>query len=302
MQTQFILSRQFERIRATVSKLELPSLASVQTRAPIDTLPSWSGFNSHYSSKGSMSSGKLPSALNITPSLNQQPRGILNDSISKKPDSLSLPPTPGSAGSQGYHNNHYAYGNDNTAYMNSQGNTAYGAIEYGHHHHSQGQPPTPQTATSNYPSQPPILQPNYQSNNGFPQFPFNNGVPSPAGQPGVSGPMGVHHTQQLLPLPQNTSMTPNHPSLGPVSNGGPQSQSSVPGGYSNHSFDTTGQIAPPGMKPRVAATLWEDEGSLCFQVEARGVCVARREGTLPQFKTRRSLLIHIVLLHRQSHD
>ena len=32
------------------------------------------------------------------------------------------------------------------------------------------------------------------------------------------------------------------------------------------------------MHPRVTATLWEDEGSLCFQVEAKGVCVARREG------------------------
>lgn len=50
-------------------------------------------------------------------------------------------------------------------------------------------------------------------------------------------------------------------------------------GYpSQQPFDTTGQVAPPGMKPRVTATLWEDEGSLCFQVEAKGVCVARREG------------------------
>lgn len=48
-----------------------------------------------------------------------------------------------------------------------------------------------------------------------------------------------------------------------------------------HTFDTTGQVAPPGMKPRVTATLWEDEGSLCFQVEAKGVCVARREGRFP---------------------
>lgn len=48
--------------------------------------------------------------------------------------------------------------------------------------------------------------------------------------------------------------------------------------YQAHSFDHTGQVAPPGMKPRVTATLWEDEGSLCFQVEAKGVCVARREG------------------------
>lgn len=49
-------------------------------------------------------------------------------------------------------------------------------------------------------------------------------------------------------------------------------------GAQQQGFDTTGQVAPPGMKPRVTATLWEDEGSLCFQVEAKGVCVARREG------------------------
>jgi len=35
-------------------------------------------------------------------------------------------------------------------------------------------------------------------------------------------------------------------------------------------IDTTGQVAPAGMKPRVTATLWEDEGTLCFQVD---VCV-----------------------------
>jgi protein SOK2 len=53
--------------------------------------------------------------------------------------------------------------------------------------------------------------------------------------------------------------------------------------YQPNSFDHTGQVAPPGMKPRVTATLWEDEGSLCFQVEAKGVCVARREGTHPLY-------------------
>jgi protein SOK2 len=62
----------------------------------------------------------------------------------------------------------------------------------------------------------------------------------------------------VLPLPAMPATQPNY---------GPQSN-----------FDNTGQIAPPGMKPRVTATLWEDEGSLCFQVEAKGVCVARREG------------------------
>jgi len=70
---------------------------------------------------------------------------------------------------------------------------------------------------------------------------------------------------QSLPLPTMGSNAPSAP------NGG------QPYPQQNHTFDTTGQIAPPGMKPRVTATLWEDEGSLCFQVEANGVCVARRE-------------------------
>jgi len=81
--------------------------------------------------------------------------------------------------------------------------------------------------------------------------------------------------------------------------------------YVQHTFDTTGQIAPPGMKPRVTATLWEDEGSLCYQVEAKGVCVARREGSFCltlTFLISRCLLIrpNLELLTnqgiRQSHD
>lgn len=55
------------------------------------------------------------------------------------------------------------------------------------------------------------------------------------------------------------------------------------GGQGNYQFaspqsmDTTGQVAPVGMKPRVTATLWEDESTLCFQVDVKGTCVARRE-------------------------
>lgn len=74
--------------------------------------------------------------------------------------------------------------------------------------------------------------------------------------------MGLQSTPQSLPLPNMAQSAP------PGSAGGQT--------YSQ-SYDTTGQVAPHGMKPRVTATLWEDEGSLCFQVEAQGVCVARRE-------------------------
>lgn len=42
-------------------------------------------------------------------------------------------------------------------------------------------------------------------------------------------------------------------------------------------FDPTGQTCPPGGKPRVTTTYWEDEGTLCFQVEAKSICVTRRE-------------------------
>lgn len=75
----------------------------------------------------------------------------------------------------------------------------------------------------------------------------------------------------------------------------------MPGqGYgAQQGFDMTGQVAPPGMKPRVTATLWEDEGSLCFQVEAKGVCVARREGMVALFPDLGDALTEC---HRQSHD
>lgn len=87
--------------------------------------------------------------------------------------------------------------------------------------------------------------------------PYSNGLTSPSAASSVSNPMAGPTT--VLPLP-----------------GVPGGQGQMPGQYTG--FDTTGQHPPPGMKPRVTATLWEDEGSLCFQVEARGICVARREG------------------------
>ncbi|KAL2131019.1 hypothetical protein VTI74DRAFT_5658 [Chaetomium olivicolor] len=132
-------------------------------------------------------------------------------------------------------------------------------------HMSAGQPPPPQTVTSSYPhphpqqhQQPPLLPgPGHQ----YPPPQYSNGYPYPGALTPPAGPVvqnPIGGSQPVLPLP-NVSQ----PGMGP-------------GAY-QPGFDTTGQIPPPGMKPRVTATLWEDEGSLCFQVEARGICVARRE-------------------------
>ncbi|SLM40030.1 apses transcription factor [Lasallia pustulata] len=150
-------------------------------------------------------------------------------------------------------------------------------------HMSTGQSYTPQSATaggmSHYPQyqqQPPVLQPgpgSYAPSPGsYGHYAYSNGVTSPqsAGQP-VSAPMGGQMNSQLLPLPgpMPPNGQPQHSYVGPP--GGPGQV------YPQQSYDASGQVAPPGMKPRVTATLWEDEGSLCFQVEAKGVCVARRE-------------------------
>ncbi|KAK4498543.1 hypothetical protein PRZ48_011201 [Zasmidium cellare] len=122
------------------------------------------------------------------------------------------------------------------------------------------------TQYSNY-GQPQALQPATHSYApaAYPQYSYAPTIPPmSAGHP-VSSSMGGQMVPQSLPqLPTMQSNAPQPPP-------GANQQ------FQQHSYDTTGQIAPHGMKPRVTATLWEDEGSLCFQVEANGVCVARRE-------------------------
>ncbi|OWB71717.1 DNA binding protein [[Candida] boidinii] len=50
--------------------------------------------------------------------------------------------------------------------------------------------------------------------------------------------------------------------------------------YSNTSTssvaDSIGQIQPANSRPKVTTTMWEDEKTLCYQVEANGVSVVRR--------------------------
>ncbi|KAJ5151039.1 uncharacterized protein N7482_010291 [Penicillium canariense] len=144
-----------------------------------------------------------------------------------------------------------------------------------HPHMSSAQPYASQGATASamshyqYPHQPPVLQPaSSYAPSPYPQYGYPNGVTSPptGHAPPVSS-MGGQMGAQLLPLPQVN----NHPA---ASSGYGNSTGSPLQGFV---YDPTGQIAPPGAKPRVTATLWEDEGSLCYQVEAKGVCVARRE-------------------------
>jgi len=125
-------------------------------------------------------------------------------------------------------------------------------------------PPAPQAGMQQYSyGQPQPLQPATHSYaQSYPQYSYHQTMPPMSAPHPVTSSMGQQMVpQQSMPLSTMASNAPPPP---------PASQP-----YQN--FDQTGQMAPHGMKPRVTATLWEDEGSLCFQVEANGVCVARRE-------------------------
>lgn len=279
--------------RLTTEKLDsLPSLSQVSTRGPID-IPY---YNHHAAQRPLYVNDRLPSLPLPQPQLaysssTSSPRvGALGSSsvgnASSHTSSFSNgPKTPSptlavSGGvpaplsnssynssqqaSPGYNYQHELYAN-----MNQQPPDM-----YYNSHMSSGQPPAPQTITSgtlthySHHQQPPLLQPGpaqYSPAQGsYGQYPgYSNGLTSPQqGGHQVPGTMGTQGN--VLSLPPMSSGTQ------PVMAG--QNYPTQQG------FDTTGQLAPPGMKPRVTATLWEDEGSLCFQVEAKGVCVARREG------------------------
>lgn len=129
------------------------------------------------------------------------------------------------------------------------------------HPQGSGPPPgMPQYPNYGHPIQPAAhgYAPAYPPQYSYTMAPMQNGHPVTSS---MAGPM----VPQALPLPTMAS------------NGPPPPPPPPPGSQYGGNFDQTGQIAPHGMKPRVTATLWEDEGSLCFQVEANGVCVARRE-------------------------
>lgn len=97
-------------------------------------------------------------------------------------------------------------------------------------------------------------------------------IPHSAYNPHAASHMPTHHAPTTaVPIPMASSSagtaTPAGPSMAsnammPTSTYGSASQYSAP--------------VPWTGRHRVTTTLWEDEGTLCFQVDVKGVCVARR--------------------------
>ncbi|KAI8884423.1 apses-domain-containing protein [Backusella circina FSU 941] len=47
--------------------------------------------------------------------------------------------------------------------------------------------------------------------------------------------------------------------------------------FSSNASNTLPQIPSPMQRPKLTTTVWEDEGTICYQVDAKSVCVARRQ-------------------------
>lgn len=193
---------------------------------------------------------------------------------SPSPTSQSIAPS-GSGVSDPEHPRHFAYAGEQYSLAMNQQQPNYMDAQ---HAMSAGQQYAPHVTTANSMSQyppyqhhqsPSVLPPHQsqytQSPASYgPQYGYAAGMTSPQGGTQSST---LHLTSGLPPLPTISGGHQHY--VGSAS-------APSPANYSQQQ-DPSGQVAPAGMKPRVTATLWEDEGCMCFQVETKGVCVARRD-------------------------
>lgn len=97
---------------------------------------------------------------------------------------------------------------------------------------------------------------------------------APANQSAQQAPSGS--TSSTAPSVQSGQPQPGSVSAAttgaPASTKGSVSSDSL-GGNAN---SAVGQYQPPGIRPRVTTTMWEDEKTLCYQVDANNVSVVRR--------------------------
>lgn len=135
--------------------------------------------------------------------------------------------------------------------------------------HMSSHPHAPTSAPPHYYAPGPMMPPTPMSYAPYPHHYPAYGHPVTSAPHHGSAPAPYHHQpmhHQGMAIPP-TMGSSQPPSAGPAVNE-----------YSpNRMMDSTGQVPPPGIKPKLTGTVWEDEGTLCFQVEVRGICVARRE-------------------------
>lgn len=81
---------------------------------------------------------------------------------------------------------------------------------------------------------------------------------------------------QTAPAQTASAAQPAVPAAAPAAAPPASAKSSVASDTLGPTSSTVGQYQPPGIRPRVTTTMWEDEKTLCYQVDANNVSVVRR--------------------------
>jgi enhanced filamentous growth protein 1 len=234
-----------------VSGERLPALTQVQSQGPLSA--GSSPRNGSYSSSV-YHSGSVSSATSYAPSVNGE------NPLKTPPETSPTSYRPGSRDQE----TPYGFGVEYQHSMNQIGSYHHPEVHTSSMATTHAHPPVtgPGAMSSHYAQYPSIMQSSHQPYSSSPAQYSPYGYTSYSAAPPVTSSMqNLAATAPMQSIPGTVSTLPGTPSYA----------------HTPHTPDQTGQIAPPGVKPRVTATLWEDEGSLCFQVEAKGICVARRE-------------------------
>ena len=149
---------------------------------------------------------------------------------------------------------------------------AYGATQhpmYGSTYSGHAYPPYPNyvghmSHCAHAPHYPGTSNPAYHN-------PVMNSMVQHGGYTPHGGHMPSHHAQSAMALSMGQSGAGS-----PTAHGGAMSANGMMPPTYNSAAPQYGAQLPLAGRHRVTTTLWEDEGTLCFQVDAKGVCVARR--------------------------
>lgn len=163
----------------------------------------------------------------------------------------------------------YRYYNDQYQYYNQQQNYPYYMYnQQGYpynYYQGQGQP---QGQQQQQPPQPQGQPHQPQAHNAQQQQPQLQAAPPPPSQ--APGPPAAAAAAPPPPPPAALLQAAPPPPQAPLLQSQAQSQDVMSSNY------TVGQYQPPGIRPRVTTTMWEDEKTLCYQVDANNVSVVRR--------------------------
>lgn len=103
--------------------------------------------------------------------------------------------------------------------------------------------------------------------------------PSRLAKPQITNSINLNMNPSLRSLPSMSSSTVSMPLpvTAPMVTTPPPTTAAHSSTANNFQLSpNAGQIQPPGSRPKITTTMWEDEKTLCYQVEANNVSVVRR--------------------------